>query len=117
MSETKDLAPEITADHFFGVDMRVGRITGVRDFERARNPSYKLDIDLGPLGTRQTSAQVTGYSHAELMDRKIVVCANLPPRNIAGFMSEVLVLGTMGEDGFVRLLAPDADAPLGTRVY
>jgi len=110
-------ADQIGADQFFAVDMRVGRITAVSDFERARNPSYRLDIDFGPLGTRRSSAQITSYDHADLIGRKIIAAVNLPPRNIAGFQSEVLVLGTADPTGRIRLLRPSDSAEPGTRVH
>ena len=73
--------------------MRIGRIVTVKPFERARNPSYKVEVDFGPLGKKWSSAQITSYSEAELVGRLVVCVVNMPPRNIAGFQSEVLILG------------------------
>jgi tRNA-binding protein len=111
----------ITIDDFDRVEMRVGRILEAGPFPEARKPSYRLRIDFGPtLGERQSSAQLTRTypDPATLVGRPVVAIVNLPPRHIAGFSSEVLVLGAMGEDasGEVWLLRPDPDAPLGSRI-
>ncbi len=97
--------------------MRVGRIVAVDDFPEARNPSYKLTIDFGPLGTRRSSAAVRRwYTKEDLLGRLVVCVVNFPPRRIATFDSEVLTLGGVESDGRVVLLKPDADAELGSRV-
>ena len=104
---------------FQRVDMRVGRIVEALPFPEARNPAYRLRIDLGPeLGERVSSAQLpTTYPDPEsLVGRQIVAVVNFPPRRIAGFSSEVLVLGAMGDAGDVFLLAPEPEAPLGLRI-
>ena len=101
---------------FTKVDMRVGRIVDVNDFPEARNPSYILNVDFGPLGTKKTSAQVTNYKKEDLLDRLVVAVFNFPPKQIGPFMSEVLVLGAVESDGTVRLLKPDPDCELGSRV-
>ena len=101
---------------FIKVDMRVGRIVGVLDFPEARKPSYILTVDFGPLGTRKTSAQITNYTKKELLNRDVVAVFNFPPKQIGPVMSEVLVLGGVEEDGTVRLLKPDPDCELGSRV-
>ena len=104
---------------FETLDLRVGRVTRAEPNERARKPSYKLRIDFGPeLGERDSSAQltVTYPDPAALVGRQVVAVVNFPPRRIAGFASEVLVLGAMGDNGNVWLLSPDPDAPLGTRI-
>ena len=106
-----------TIDDFQRVEMRVGRITRVDDFPEARNPSYKLTIDLGALGTRRSSAAlVRWYTKDELEGRLVVCVTNLPPRRIATFDSEVLTLGAMQPDGRVVLLRPDADSALGSPI-
>ena len=87
-----DKAP-IVYDDFAKVDMRIGRIVTVKPFERARNPSYKVEVDFGPLGKKWSSAQITSYLEADLVGRLIVCVVNMPSRNIAGFQSEVLILG------------------------
>jgi len=101
---------------FTKVDMRVGKIIDVKDFPEARKPAYILTIDFGELGTRKTSAQVTNYTHEELLDREIVAVFNFPPKQIGPIMSEVLVLGGVEKDGTVRLLKPDPRCELGSRV-
>jgi tRNA-binding protein len=86
--------------------------------ERARKPSYKLWIDFGSLGEKTSSAQLRPlYQPKELVGRLVVAAVNLGSRNIAGFSSEVLVLGLPNEEGQVVLLTPERDVPLGGRVY
>ena len=101
---------------FAKVDMRIGKIIDVTDFHEARNPAYILSIDFGKLGMRKTSAQVTNYTHDELLGREIVAVVNFPAKQIGPIMSEVLVLGGMEKDGTVRLLKPDPNCELGSRV-
>ncbi len=112
----------ITIDDFDRVEMRVGRILEARPFPEARKPAYRLRIDFGPvLGERMSSAQLTRTypDPAALVGRQVVAVLNFPPRRIAGFVSEVLVLGAMGEgdaNGQVWLLAPTPEAPEGSRI-
>ena len=101
---------------FIKVDMRVGRIIDVKDFPEARKSAYLLTVDFGPLGTRKTSAQVTNYKMEELLNRNVVAVFNFPAKQIGPIMSEVLVLGGVEKDGTVRLLKPDPDCELGSRV-
>lgn len=109
--------PDIGADAFFAVDMRVGRILAVEPFPEARKPAWKLTVDFGPvIGTRRTSAQITNYSEDELVGRKVVGALNLGAKRIAGFRSEFLVLGSMDPDGLVRLLQVEDEAPLGAAI-
>jgi tRNA-binding protein len=110
---------QISVDEFSRVEMRVGRILSAEPFPEARKPSYRLRIDFGPgLGERVSSAQLTvSYPDpALLVGRQVVAVVNLPPRRIAGFASEVLVLGAMGDAGEVWLLRPDPPAAEGTRI-
>jgi tRNA-binding protein len=103
---------------FEALDLRVGRIVRAEPNERARKPSYKLWIDFGPLGEKRSSAQLRArYRAGELVGRLVVAAVNLGTRNIAGFTSEVLVLGLPDESGEVVLLAVERDVPLGGRVY
>jgi tRNA-binding protein len=103
----------------FGLlDLRVGRVLRAEPHEKARKPSYKLWIDLGPLGVRRSSAQITELYRPEDLEGRLVVCAvNLGTRVIGGFPSEVLVLGVADEAGRVVLLAPDREVPLGGKVF
>ena len=103
---------------FETLDLRVGRIVRAEPNDRARKPAYKLWIDFGPLGERSSSAQVRAlYSADELVGRLVIAAVNLGTRNIAGFASEVLVLGLPDEQGEVVLLAAEREVPLGGRVY
>ena len=109
----------IEFDDFVRVDMRVGRILAADPFPEARKPSYKLRIGFGSeIGERVSSAQltVTYPDPATLVGRQVVAVVNFPPRRIAGFRSEVLVLGAMGEAGEVALLTPDPEAVEGQRI-
>jgi tRNA-binding protein len=103
----------------FGVlDLRVGRVARAEVNERARKPAYRLWIDFGPLGERRSSAQVAAlYTPESLVGRLVIAAMNLGSRNIAGFESEVLVLGLPDAAGRVVLLAPEREVPLGGRVY
>jgi tRNA-binding protein len=102
-------------DDFNRIDMRVGRITAVEPFPEARKPSYRMTIDFGPIGTRRSSAQLPAtYPDPEaLVGRLVVAVVNFAPRRIAGFSSEVLVLGALPADGRIPLLGVDSGAQLG----
>lgn len=113
----------ITYDDFAKVELRVGRVAEVQPFPKARNPSWKVRVDLGDLGEKWSSAQITNYTAEQLVGSLVVCVCNFPPRNIAGFMSEVLILGAPDADGKVILLSPRKDdagrdivAP-GAKVY
>jgi len=108
----------ITYDDFLKVDMRLGRVVRVEDFPKARYPSYKFEIDFGAeIGTKLSCAQLTNYSKDELIGRQVVAVVNFLPKNIAGFLSEVLILGVPMEGGVVSLLEPRDEAIIGGRVY
>ncbi len=110
----------ITPEQFAAIEMRVGRIVRVEDFPRARKPAYKLWIDFGQsIGIKQSSAQITErYTPAQLLGRAVIAVVNLPPRQIADFRSDVLVLGVPDAQGAVVLLGPESDdVPLGGRVF
>lgn len=97
----------INFEDFTKVDLRVGTIIEVNDFQEARNPSYKLKIDFGDLGIKQSSAQITTlYKKEELLNRQIVAVVNFPKKQIANFFSECLVLGAL-KDKDVILLNPE----------
>lgn len=100
---------------FAAVEMRVGRVIDVKDFPRARKPAYQLWIDFGNHGIRKSSAQITShYERSDLLGRLVVAVTNFPPRQIADFMSEVLILGAADESGGIVLLNLDRNVPLGT---
>jgi tRNA-binding protein len=109
---------QINYEDFVKVDMRIGRINRVTNFPAARKPSYKLWIDFGPeLGVKKSSAQLTQfYTPEELKGKLVVAVVNFPARQIADFMSEVLVLGAVGGYGEVILLEPERDVPLGWKI-
>lgn len=114
----------ITYDDFARIDLRIGRVMEVQPFPKARNPSWKVRVDLGPdLGEKWSSAQITNYTAEQLIGTQVVCVCNFPPRNIAGFLSEVLILGATDNDGKIILLSPrregggnGAVAP-GAKVY
>ena len=115
-TETGNVLPTVEADQFFAVDIRSAVVTAVEEFPEARRPAYKLRLDLGPLGQRVASAQITSYRPEELVGTTVVCVVNFPPRRIAGFRSEVLVLGVYDADGTVILLRPDRPVAPGRRV-
>ena len=105
-------------DAFHLLDLRAGRILRSAPNEKARKPAYQLWIDFGPLGVKQSSAQITDlYAPADLPGRLVIAAVNLGPRTVAGFTSEVLVLGLPDDQGRVALLTPDRDVPPGQRVF
>jgi tRNA-binding protein len=104
-------------DDFQKLDMRVGRIQEVEEFPQARVPAWKLTVDFGPeVGVKRSSAQITHYSAESLVGRLVVGVVNFPPKRIAGFPSEVLVLGALDDEKGVVLLEPDDDVELGSRI-
>ena len=107
-----------TIEDFDKLDFRVGRVTAVEEFPEARNPAWKLEIDFGPeVGVKRSSAQITHYSKDQLLGRTVVAVVNFPPRRVAGFQSEVLVLGALDPDKGVVLLTPDdPDVALGSPI-
>ena len=111
--------PEITWEDFEKVDVRAGRVIEAAPFPEARKPSIKLVVDFGPeVGEKRTSAQLTAhYDAGGLVGRLVVAVVNFPPKRIAGFKSEVLVLGIPDQNGEVVLLAPDLEVPLGGRMF
>jgi tRNA-binding protein len=115
-TSTGSILPTVQPDQFSAVDIRSAVVTAVEEFPEARKPAYRLRLDLGPLGERVSSAQLTSYRPQELVGTTVVCVVNFPPRRIAGFKSEVLVLGVYDADGTVILLRPDRPVPPGHRV-
>lgn len=113
------MADQITYDDFSAVDIRVGTIVDAQPFPEARKPAYKLFIDFGEeIGQKKTSAQITDHYQLEsLVGRQVMAVVNFPPRQIGPFMSEVLTLGVMDEDGAVVLLQPGQKVPNGGRMH
>lgn len=106
-----------TIEDFEKIDMRVGRVVRVEEFPEARNPAWKLEVDFGPdVGVKRSSAQISHYPREDLEGRLVVGVVNFPPRRIAGFESEVLVLGAVDPEKGVVLLRPDDDVALGDRI-
>lgn len=106
-----------TFDDFLKLDIRVGEIIHVEEFPKARKPSYKLKVDFGDeIGIKNSSAQITEvYKAEELIGKQVLGVVNFPPRNIAGFQSEVLVLGTYSEEGVV-LIQPERKVEKGDKL-
>jgi len=107
----------ITYDDFEKVDIRVGTIIAVEDFPKARKPAYQLTIDFGNLGVKKSSAQITSlYKKENLISRQIIAVVNFPPKQIANFMSECLVLGIYNLDNHVVLMQPEFNVPNGGKL-
>jgi tRNA-binding protein len=107
----------ITWSDFEKIDIRVGTILEVKDFPSARKPSYQLSIDFGELGIKRSSAQITKlYKKDELVGRQVIAVVNFPPKQIANFFSECLVLGVYNEDNDVVLLQPSLKVQNGGKI-
>jgi tRNA-binding protein len=109
----------IEYDDFARVDVRAGTILAAEPLDGARKPAYALRIDFGPeIGERRSSAQITvRYAAAELVGTQVCAVVNFPPKRIAGFPSEVLVLGMADAEGAVVLVRPQLPVPNGSRLY
>jgi tRNA-binding protein len=106
-----------TWEEFERLELRVGMVTEVEDFPEARNPAYKLTIDFGgDVGTKRSSAQATHYGKDELIGRQVVCVLGFGVKRIAGFPSEVLVLGAYSDEHGVVLLRPDRDVEPGSAI-
>ena len=104
-------------DDFMKLDIRVGTIVSAKHFEKARKPAYQLEVDMGQeLGIKRSSAQITDhYRPEELVGKQVLAVVNFPPRQIANFFSEILVLGTYSEGGVV-LIKPDKPVKNGDKL-
>ncbi|HEY1200737.1 MAG TPA: tRNA-binding protein [Niastella sp.] len=107
----------ISWDDFAKIDIRVGTITEVNDFPKAKNPAYQIAIDFGELGIKRSSAQITGlYDKSSLVGKQVIAVVNFPPKQIANFFSECLVLGVYTDKKEVVLLAPDRPVENGWKI-
>ncbi len=103
-----------TIEDFLKLDIRVGTVVSAKVHSTAKNPAYQLEIDFGALGVKKSSAQITKLYHPEdLLQKQVVAVVNFPSRKIGGFVSEVLVLGAVRDDGEVILLTPERLATPG----
>lgn len=108
----------IEYEDFEKVEMRVGKIIKVDDFPEAKKPSYKLEIDFGEYGVKKSSAQITKlYNKKDLIGKNVIAVMNFKPKQIANFISEVLVLGVNDDKKNVVLLTTERNAKLGERIY
>lgn len=111
------MSNQITWADFEQVDVRTGTIVAAETFPQARKPAYKLTIDFGELGTKRSSAQLTKlYQADELIGKQVVAVVNFPPKQIATFLSECLILGAVADDGTVTLLQTERPTPNGLRI-
>ena len=107
----------ISWSDFEKVEIHVGTVLTAVPFPEARKPAYKLTVDFGPLGVKQSSAQITRrYDPSRLVGRQVLAVTNFSPKRIAGFQSEVLVLGAVPEEGDVVLVNLEEEVPNGTRI-
>ncbi len=110
-------ADPVDPDTFFAADLRAGTVVRVEPFPEARTPAWKLTVDLGPLGTRASSARLTDlYAAQDLLGKQVVALVNVPPRRIGPFVSECLVTGFDG-DGGVVVATVERPVPNGARLY
>jgi tRNA-binding protein len=108
---------QITFTDFLKVELRIGTIIAAEPFPEAKRPAIKMTIDFGPLGTKKSSAQITGhYTPDKIIGRQVLAVVNFPPKQIANFMSECLVTGVHDAAEQVVLLAPDMKVPNGTKL-
>jgi len=108
---------QITFSDFTNIDMRVGTIIHAEVFQEAKIPAYKVTIDFGAIGIKKTSAQITKlYQPEDLIDKQVVAVVNFPPKQIANFMSECLILGVVGNENVISLLSPNHKMENGLKI-
>ena len=113
----KEITNTLTWDDFTKVEMRIGTIISAEEFKEVKNPAYKMQIDFGEFGIKKTSAQITKlYTPEELIGNQIIAVVNFPKKQIANMMSECLVLGGVGDNKEVTLIAPERNIKNGTRI-
>ncbi|MFJ5766479.1 MULTISPECIES: chaperone CsaA [unclassified Lysinibacillus] len=106
-----------TIEDFIALDIRIGTVLQAEELPKARVPAIKMNIDFGEIGIKQSSAQITKrYTPNEIVGKQVVAIVNFPPRRVAGFKSEVLVIGGVPVEGDVILLTPDQAVPNGTKI-
>ena len=107
----------LTWNDFEKVEIRVGTIIAVNDFPEAKSPAYKLTIDFGEFGIKKSSAQITKlYPKEELLHKQVIAVVNFPPKQIANFFSECLLLGVVGDEKEIILLEPERPVNNGLRI-
>lgn len=107
----------ITWDDFSKIDMRIGTVVEINRFPEAHKPAFQLTIDFGMVGIKRSSAQITDlYQPEDLLGRQVVAVVNLPPKRIATFTSECLVLGAVDDQDIVTLLQPERETPNGLKI-
>ncbi len=111
------LKPQATYDDFLRLDIRIGKVVEVQPFPRARNPSYKVAVDVGADRIMWSSAQITNYQPEALVGTLVVCVCNLGAKNIAGFTSELLILGAKNADGNVTILGPRSAVAVGEPIF
>ena len=111
------LKPQVTYDDFARLDLRIGKVVDVQPFPRAKNPSWKVGVDVGADRIMWSSAQITSYDPSALIGSLVVCVCNFAPKNIAGFTSELLILGAKNSDGQVIVLSPRSEVAAGQEVF
>jgi tRNA-binding protein len=111
------LKPQASYDDFARLDIRIGKVVDVQPFPRARNSSYKVGVDVGADRIMWSSAQITNYEPAALLGSLVVCVCNLVAKNIAGFTSELLILGAKDAEGNVIVLGPRSEVAIGEPIF